>query len=263
MKTKLNNIPYELRKLRRWVYSAPADKRPLQVFDGKPASSTNTLTWGTFDEIRNCLEEHDGYAGFVFADDGYIGIDLDHIGQSGHETSESIEIMKAFSSYTEVSKSGHGRHIIVKGDLPFNGRKNCKGYEIYKTARFFVLTGDVSCFPWTREIKECQEQIDWFVETFMQETELSGKSGGGSNLWSVNHEQSTKHSIKLTGTYDTVSEGNRHMALVSYCGQWWAAGVSVDELLDRAIAINQTHLQPPLDTEEVLAIVKSCTRYSR
>lgn len=54
--------------------------------------------------------------GFRFAGSGYIGIDLDHVynGTSGAMTEEASAIVRLCGSYTEVSPSGDGLHIIVR-----------------------------------------------------------------------------------------------------------------------------------------------------
>uniref|UniRef100_UPI00315D23A1 phage NrS-1 polymerase family protein n=1 Tax=Halopiger xanaduensis TaxID=387343 RepID=UPI00315D23A1 len=61
------------------------------------------------------------------------------------ETSEPLEpaptIIERLDSFTEVSPSGTGYHVILEGELP-DGR-NCHDLiEMYDQARFFTVTGD-------------------------------------------------------------------------------------------------------------------------
>jgi hypothetical protein len=49
-------------------------------------------------------------------------------------------IIDELNSYTEVSQSGKGWHVIVKGNLPA-GRNRAGRVEMYDTGRFFVMTG--------------------------------------------------------------------------------------------------------------------------
>src|SRR5699024_2621495 len=44
-------------------------------------------------------------------------------------------------SYSEISPSGNGIHIIAKGELPKGGRRKGK-IEVYDSGRFFTVTGN-------------------------------------------------------------------------------------------------------------------------
>ena len=66
------------------------------------------------------------------------------------------EFIYELQSYSEISQSGKGIHIICKGNLPKNGRR--KGnVEMYETGRFFVMTGN-SCSEYN-DIKDCTKSI--------------------------------------------------------------------------------------------------------
>jgi primase-polymerase (primpol)-like protein len=76
-------------------------------------------------------------------ENGIVGIDLDHC--FNPETSKceqwAIDIINKMDSYTEVSPSGEGIRIFVKGLLPPGGRK--KGYiEMYSSGRYLTITGN-------------------------------------------------------------------------------------------------------------------------
>lgn len=51
-----------------------------------------------------------------------------------------MEIIRYFDSYTELSATGTGVHIIVKGEVP-NRRK--AEIEVYSSKRFFTMSGHV------------------------------------------------------------------------------------------------------------------------
>ena len=81
--------------------------------------------------------------GFVFtAEDPFCGVDLD--GCLDQETGEveqwAQEIVEELSSYTEISPSGTGLHVIVKARLPEGGNRKSR-IEMYDQARFFTVTG--------------------------------------------------------------------------------------------------------------------------
>jgi putative DNA primase/helicase len=64
--------------------------------------------------------------GYVFsAEDPYTGIDLDKCRDPETGTIEewAQEIIISLRSYTEISPSGRGVHIIVRGKLPPEGRR--------------------------------------------------------------------------------------------------------------------------------------------
>ena len=63
--------------------------------------------------------------GFVFSSaDPFTGIDLDGCVDpaTGEVAVWAMEIVQYFDSYTELSASGTGIHIIVKGEMPNAGR---------------------------------------------------------------------------------------------------------------------------------------------
>ena len=81
----------------------------------------------------------------TFYENGYVGIDIDKgvAFEDGLPSPDALEAIRACASYTELSQSNRAFHIICRGELPFGGRNNGKGWEIYRTKRYFVLTGNV------------------------------------------------------------------------------------------------------------------------
>jgi len=144
-------LPTSLLEYDQWVCWRSEDrdgtptKVPLDPSTGRFASSTNPQTWASFDDARAyaATGNADG-VGFVFTeDDPFVGIDLDHC--RGVETRTVHDwaraIVDQLDSYTEVSPSGTGVHVLVRGSLP--GDSNRSGdVELYETARFFTVTGD-------------------------------------------------------------------------------------------------------------------------
>jgi primase-polymerase (primpol)-like protein len=52
----------------------------------------------------------------------------------------ALEIVRYLDSYTELSATATGLHIIARGDVP-NRRKG--DVEVYSSKRFFTVTGHV------------------------------------------------------------------------------------------------------------------------
>ena len=77
-------------------------------------------------------------------DDPFVGIDLDHCLDpvTGHPSHEAEAMVRQLASYTEISPSGTGLRIFVRGSLPPTGRK--KGWiEMYTESRFLTVTGHI------------------------------------------------------------------------------------------------------------------------
>ena len=160
--THYENIPGELKELNQWVCTRSDSKVPMKAFENEAASSTNPQTWATFDMANDAVSKgfYD-YCGFVFADNGFVGIDIDTgYDEEGFMTPLAADIIGKCASYTEKSKSGRGFHILLRGTLPFKGKNNLAGVEIYKSARYFIMTGDTLLY---RNIEENQEAIDYVV----------------------------------------------------------------------------------------------------
>jgi putative DNA primase/helicase len=144
---RAENIPGDLKALPQWVVwkavGEKPDKVPYSARTGRRASSTDLLTWSTFQEALEAYE-NGGYAGlgFVFSSaDPYTGIDLDDcVDENGEIASWALKIVRYFDSYTELSATGTGLHVIVRGDVP-NRRKD--DVEVYSSKRFFTVTGHV------------------------------------------------------------------------------------------------------------------------
>jgi putative DNA primase/helicase len=149
----LKRIPQELKDLPQWVgwkgeknpkNPKKLKKIPIDPKTGRFASVTNPQTWGSYDDAIKLLKNGsvDGI-GFVFTEnDPYVGIDLDNCinKKTGEINPKAQKIIDSFGSYTEVSPSGKGVHIIVKGNLPGKG-KNADNVEIYNKSRYFTVTG--------------------------------------------------------------------------------------------------------------------------
>jgi putative DNA primase/helicase len=146
----LDSIPEELRQRRQWLVWK------LEQRDGKPtkipyiaggvgrASSTDSLTWRTFDQAVQALRtsRYDGI-GFVFSSgDPYAGVDLDTCRdpETGELEEWAREVIQNLGGYAEASPSGTGVHIIVRGKAPNKKRGRV---EAYSSERYFTMTGQV------------------------------------------------------------------------------------------------------------------------
>lgn len=173
-------VPADLRALRQWVCwqrvpdpKHPEKPRKVLVQPRAPfanASSTDPGTWGSFDEACNAAGPQLAGIGFVF-DSGYVGTDVDDCREpeTGALTDEARQIIGLLDSYTEVSPSGTGVHVICRGRLPA-GRRRRGSVEMYETGRYFTITGDViPGAPAT--VEERQDAIEQVHTAFVAERE--------------------------------------------------------------------------------------------
>lgn len=155
----LDNIPDELRALPHWVIHR-GDKHPRTLAGGH-ASVSDPSTWISFDEARNAVISHRAKGvGFVLSeDDPYCGIDLDNvISEDGKIDPEAQAIIDKLNSYTEVSQSGRGIHIICRGAKP-TLRCRKKFVEIYDHGRYLIMTGDL--WQDRGSVESRRKELDW------------------------------------------------------------------------------------------------------
>ncbi len=172
-----------IRDLRQWLCwrTEKRDGKPTKVpynpLTGFLASSTNPDTWAGYSEaVKACKEHSYGGIGFVFTpEDDLCGVDLD--GCLDPETGEiepwAQEIIEELDSYTEISPSGTGVHVLVRGTLP-KGRNRKGRFEAYDRERYFTITGrHLTGTP--QSIENRQDPLERVVERVFGE--LEDKSG--------------------------------------------------------------------------------------
>ncbi len=145
-------IPSELLSYRQWVAfkTLPSEKPgrlkkiPVDPHTGGNADTGDSKTWGTIEQaITRAKRDNLPGIGFVFSkDDPFFGMDLDECREpdTGRIEGWAQEDATLLDSYTEVSFSGTGVHVLGRGKLPPGGRRKGR-IEIYDCGRFFVVTG--------------------------------------------------------------------------------------------------------------------------
>ena len=118
-------------------------KIPYNPNTGKKASSVAAGSWANFETACKAVDKYnfDG-VGIMFAK-GLMGIDIDHcIDAEGKISDRAKEVINTVNSYTELSPSGTGVHILAFGELPGTRTRNDE-FEMYYHGRFFTLTGNL------------------------------------------------------------------------------------------------------------------------
>lgn len=182
-------IPPEMKKFKNWVLWKlepkinPKTKKPeLDKLGNKKmtkvpysdntnkASTSDPDSWRTYSSVIGTFNypkyKFDGI-GFIFTKEtGLIFIDMDNVRNIGNIESEALEEISLLNSYTEISQSGNGIHVIGKGTMPTAG--NRKGSrEMYSEKRFGAITGDiVSSHSTINDIQEASDLLykKWGLE---------------------------------------------------------------------------------------------------
>lgn len=227
------NIPAELRGEKAWVNVWDGSKVPMQATVRKAASSSNPDTWSNYiDAERNVQHGYYDGLGYVFHDTGVVGIDIDDGFTDGLLNPLAADIIGRCHSYTEKSRSGRGVHILVRGELPFKGKNNRAAVEIYKSNRYFIMTGEVLIFS---EIIENQSAIDYVIEKYFPDTPKESSSGtvAPQRIYSPIYRLYDKN---LQTIHDT--NGYHFINYCVKCGKVFAAFMAeaeLNSLIDRDI----------------------------
>lgn len=155
--SSLENVPFELRAEARWVCwrreerGGKTTKLPVCAATGRMAKITDPTTWATFgDAVAAVARWRCDGVGFVLGPDrAYTGLDLDHVLADGALDPAYRWVVDEAGTYTKVSPSGDGLHLIFRGSKPAGAERSRRGQpggivvEMYDHDRYFTVTGDV------------------------------------------------------------------------------------------------------------------------
>ncbi len=150
LKVLPEGIPDELKARPQWVcwrYALDSKgrwtKHPYDPRTGRKASSTDLLTWSSFKDVLAAHRAggYDGVGFMLCSGDPYTGVDLDDCrdSETGEVEAWAAKIVSFLGGYTELSPSGKGLHIIVKGKAP--KALKLPYIEMYSIERFFTMSG--------------------------------------------------------------------------------------------------------------------------
>ena len=146
-------------------------KEPLSPINLKLVSWTNKNNLTSINEALFSANKHNFGIGIVLGksiNGNLCGIDIDKcIDESGNISKEAKEIIDLFDSYTEISISGKGIHILFyatkKGSNCVNSNlKWCGRLEMYNK-HFFTLSGNIIN---NKGIEPRQEQCDFIYKKY-------------------------------------------------------------------------------------------------
>lgn len=266
-------IPTELQNLRQWccyklVEQKNTDKLsklPINPETKKGAKSNDPSTWVDYDTALLYADEYDG-VGFFFTPP-YVGIDIDSVNLEKIDT-KTLEIINTLDSYTEISVSGKGLHIIVRGSLP--GGVCRKGtLEMYQEARFFAMTGNIlrGC---PDEVYDRQQELEKIYKKYMEQPKIIVDYGiqdkrivNFNDLLKVKNEKFRKLFSGKFEEYPSQSEAD-----LAFCSMVAYFTDGNAELMDKAVRESQLYREKwdkkhGADTYGNLTIKKALDGYTR
>lgn len=266
-------IPTELQNLKQWccyklVEQKNTDKLsklPINPETKKGAKSNDPSTWVDYDTALLYADEYDG-VGFFFTPP-YVGIDIDSVNLEKIDT-KTLEIINTLDSYTEISVSGKGLHIIVRGSLP--GGVCRKGtLEMYQEARFFAMTGNIlrGC---PDEVYDRQQELEKIYKKYMEQPKIIVDYGiqdkrivNFNDLLKVKNEKFRKLFSGKFEEYPSQSEAD-----LAFCSMVAYFTDGNAELMDKAVRESQLYRDKwdkkhGADTYGNLTIKKALDGYTR
>lgn len=198
-----DRIPQELKDIPQWLVWKD-NKVPYNAKTNVLASVINPDDWCDFNTAVSAVSQYSGI-GFVFtANDSYSFLDLDNTKGDDVALQRQREIYHEMDSYSEISPSGNGLHIIVRGNVIAGRRRSF--IEVYSTGRYATFTGNVYN---DKPIQDRQEQL----------TRLWEQMGSGPVAQTMYHDQQEKHNdeeiVRIAGA---ATNGDKFKLL--YSGIW-------------------------------------------
>lgn len=244
----VDRIPSELRACNQWVVWKSIIRNSIET---KPPFNPNhpqygadvgaPSTWGTFEQAYNTWQANrDTIAGigFVFTeDDDFFGLDIDderkvkpeHVADRRGLVQQILDNVR---TYTELSPSGQGLHLIGRGKLPFEGRRSPHAQiELYGSKRFFTITGNI--FDGRDTITDQQQFADHIASSIA----ATGGSGDGAPVGDTDVYRRTDLSddevVRLATNFSPSFAPRFNAQIGCEPGEWSETFISVVGLLDR------------------------------
>jgi RecA-family ATPase len=121
-------------------------KTPVDVKTGRPASSSDPATWAGYDECKAAVSRGDYHSlGFALTREvGLVVVDFDKVCQEPGAFPEWVrQEIAELDSYTEISASKRGAHVLVWGSIPENYNRQALHVEIWGHDKMFAFSEDV------------------------------------------------------------------------------------------------------------------------
>lgn len=121
-------------------------KPPVNPHNGFAASHSKPSTWGSYKQAQSAVKRY-GLAGVGYVlsdDDDYTGVDLDKCrnAETGEIEDWAKEVIAFAETYTEISPSGTGVRMFVRGKIDKAVKCDVARVEIYGAQRYLTITNN-------------------------------------------------------------------------------------------------------------------------
>ena len=218
-------IPKELARSNQWVvwtYKVRKQENGMFAVTKQPYQSKNpkwevakycASDWSDLTTALRCLRENSDFdgIGYMFAEgDGLIGVDFDNCRDhfTGIIRPEFQFWINKFSSYTEISPSGTGVKVWIKGSVADNYFKYAEStgfrilnfaggeIEIYRSGQYFTVT--TQTLNGINSIRDAQAELDVICEFSLSRTQRDFRYSSCPDYQLAEQEENIERSILKT-----------------------------------------------------------------
>ena len=133
---------------------------------------------------------------------------------------------------------------------------------MYKTARFFIMTGEVL---WDRyDIIDDQPTLAYIVDKYFPKTRERKSTIVTPRIYNPEWDcPKGSRRVKIRPNYPRIPDGCRNICLTSLAGMMHSIGYTKSQIYRELQYANDTACDPPLPLAELRSICNSITRYQR
>lgn len=201
-----DTLPPSLLNSRRWVCyrleerNGRVNKPPESPNSGEKIGCNNPASWATFDQaVAYCESHHLAGIGIMLNNDGLCAIDIDDcIDSAGNMTSYARRIIDRFATYTEISISGRGVHILCQCDpglsINCNLRKLPHGNKLEMSSCNKYLTISGNCIHPMDDDRNCTSD---FVMLYEHQKAMNDGDTAGMGVKKANTFRTKKSMLEI------------------------------------------------------------------
>ncbi len=269
------NVPEEMKDLPRWVKWRKVAKKdrhgntkwtkiPHSIKDNSSFNWNNPSKWEIYNTAKRYIDGYDGLGYVLKEEDNIVAIDLDNCIEKNKLNSFSEEIVEMFSgTYMELSQSGKGIHIFVKGSISKNLNLQNLGIEMYKDNRYIALTGNTEASKYFKQSnillnkdKEIKDLYNYCIEEdkkrFKRKDKINTEKRKEKSLLKELNSTVDISSLNIVpdvnAILETMSRTN-YLASNLIKGNFHTGDPSRDDFIFLLLARNYTHGEPRLMEE--------------
>ncbi|MGE5371703.1 MAG: phage/plasmid primase, P4 family [Solirubrobacterales bacterium] len=240
-------IPEELKQFPQWIHwrgewdekSGKLNKIPQQAILGGNAKVNDPSSWCDYETaVKEQRESPLPFGlGFVLTEeDDIIGFDFDHCIDENGKIADWVQndFISVLRSYSEVSPSGKGVRIFVRGFLPGPSKKT-QQIEVYDKGRYLTVTGNhIEGTP--TSVEHRQNEIEAIYQRYFGPIEKAKKAK--NQVMHSSHPVLANYGNGLSDNqvlYLARSAQNRDKFNALWSGEWDSIGYPSPSEADQAL----------------------------